>query len=202
MIRGICNLARGCVAIASAACVLGADTASPLVIQLRVVEGEGASYAAGSRATRGLSIRVTDETGNAVDGAAVSFQLPAEGPSGAFPGGGKTTIVTTKGGIASVWGMQWNRITGTFNINVTASKGQARASIVVPQNLSDAKTAGGEGTFTASHHSGRKWLVIAAIGAGAAAGVALRGASAKAPAPAAPPAALQIGNPTIIVGHP
>lgn len=203
MHRILISLARASVAIATAACITGADFASPVVIQLRVVEGEGAVYAVGARATRGLTVQVTDETGKPVDAAAVSFQLPGEGPGGSFAGGGKTEIVTTKSdGLATVWGMQWNRTPGNFEIKVTASKGQARAGIAVTQFLSDRVKAGGEGTFTASHHSRTKWLIVAAaVGGGAAAGMGLRGSSKAAPVgPTTTP--LQIGNPTILVGHP
>ncbi len=192
-----------------AACVLlapvqGADSAPPVVIQLRVIEGDGAVSAVGSRATRGLAVRVTDETSKPVEGAAVSFQLPADGPSGAFPSGGKNEIVTTKSdGIATIWGMQWNKNPGAFEIRVTASKGQARAGIAVSQFLSDSVKAGGDGTFTASHHSRNKWLLIGAIGAAAGAGFAFREATAKGALPAGPTTTpLQIGTPTLTIGHP
>jgi hypothetical protein len=201
----ITGLYRISVAIALAACVMGADSASPVVIQLRVTEGDGAVYAIGSRATRGLSVQVSDETGKPVDAASVSFQLPGDGSGGTFAGGGRTEIVTTKAdGIATVWGMQWNRSPGVFEIKVTASKGQARAGVAVTQYLSDTVKAGGEGTFTASHHSRIKWLIIAAAaGGGAAAGIGLRGSSKSGAAAAAPTTtSLQIGNPAILVGHP
>ena len=192
---------------------MGADTAPPLIIQLRVVEGDGAIYAIGSRATRGLRVQVTDDTGKPVDAAAVSFQLPADGPGGTFAGGGRTEIVTTKAdGIASVWGMQWNKTAGTFEIKVTASKGQARAGLAVTQYLTDNMKsvstekvkAGGEGTFTASHHSATKWIIIAGIiGGGAAAGIGLRSSPKTAAAPAGPTTTpLSIGTPSITVGHP
>jgi hypothetical protein len=207
----ISSLAGASVAIALAACIVvmpllgsGADTGPPVVIQLRIIEGDGAVYAMGSRATHGLVIQVTDETGKPVDAAAVSFQLPGDGPGGLFGGGGKTEIVTTKAdGVATVWGMQWNKSPGTFEIKVTASKGQARAGIAVTQYLSDTVQAGGEGTFATSHHSRTKWLIIGAIIAGgAAAGIGLRGILPKS-TPAGPTTTpLSIGVPTISVGHP
>jgi hypothetical protein len=198
------RLARGSVAIALAACMMGADTAPPVVIQLRIIEGDGAVYGIGSRAARGLAVQVSDETGKPVEGATVSFQLPADGPGGVFASGGRTEIVTTKSdGIAALWGMQWNKTPGTFEMRVTASKGQARAGLAVTQYLSDTVKAGGEGTFTASHHSRNKWLIIGAAAGGAVAGLALRGSSSKSPAVAALTAVpLQIGNPSLIVGHP
>ena len=56
----------------------------PAIVQIKVIEGEGAVYAVGSRATRGIAIQVTDETGRPVEGASVSFRLPDDGPSGSF----------------------------------------------------------------------------------------------------------------------
>jgi hypothetical protein len=201
----IYRLARGSVAIALAACMLGADAAPPVVIQLRVMEGDGAVYGIGSRATRGLAVQVSDETGKPVEGAAVSFQLPGDGSGGAFASGGRTEIVTTKSdGIAAIWGMQWNKTPGAFEIRVTASKGQARAGIAVTQYLSDTVKSGGEGTFTASHHSRNKWLLIGVAAGGAVAGLVVRGSLSKSAAAAAttPAVPLQIGSPSLIVGHP
>jgi hypothetical protein len=199
----ISRLARGSVAIALAWCMMGADTPPPVVIQLRVTEGDGAVYGVGSRAARGLAIQVSDETGKPVEGAAVSFQLPGDGPGGAFASGGRTEIVTTKSdGIAAIWGMQWNKAPGAFEIRVTASKGQARAGLAVTQYLSDTVKSGGEGTFTASHHSRNKWLLIGAAAGGAVAGLALRGSSKSATPTVQTTVPLQIGNPSLIVGHP
>jgi len=186
-----------------ACCMMGADAAPPVVIQLRIMEGDGAVYGIGSRAARGLSVQVNDETGKPVEGAAVSFQLPGDGPGGAFSSGGRTEIVTTKSdGIAAIWGMQWNKSAGAFEIRVTASRGQARAGLAVTQYLSDTVKSGGEGTFSASHHSRNKWLLIGAAAGGAVAGLALRGSSSKPAAAAQTTVSLQIGNPSLIVGHP
>jgi hypothetical protein len=41
---------------------------------------DGAVYRKGARATRGLTVLVTDETGKPLEHAAVSFRLPEEGP--------------------------------------------------------------------------------------------------------------------------
>lgn len=202
--RATSALARSSVAIVLAASVWGADSAPPLVIQLRVATGGGAIYALGSKATRGVSIQVSDESGKPVDGASVSFQLPAKGPSGTFSSGSLTEIVTTKAdGAANIWGMQWNKIPGPFEIRVTASKGKATAGIIVPQTLAQEAHSGGEGTFTASHHRRNKWLIIGIAAGGAVAGLAAMGTTSKS-APAAAPVQtpVQIGNPTIIVGKP
>src|SRR5580704_13902382 len=69
----------------------------PSVLQLRVVEGEGAVYPLGSRATRGITVQVMDESGHPAAGVTVSFLLPAGGPGGAFATGARTEIATTNG---------------------------------------------------------------------------------------------------------
>lgn len=173
------------------------------------MEGEGAVYPIGSRATRGVTVQVTDETGKPVDNAAVSFRLPDDGPTGAFSSGTRTEIVPTGAdGRANVWGMQWNRVTGPLEIRITAAKGQARAGTVCGLYLSNA-------LVTSAPHIGRKdrppgarkshriiWIGvgIAAAGFAGVAAVSSRGTpSAAAPAGVNAP---QIGTPSIIIGKP
>jgi len=115
-------------AILAAAMAWGAAWAAdaPSILTIRVAEGDGAAYPIGSRATRGVTVLVTDETGHPVEGATVSFTLPAEGPGGVFSSGGRTEIAATRAdGRAAVWGMQWNHTAGAFEIRITAVKGQA-----------------------------------------------------------------------------
>jgi hypothetical protein len=174
------------------------------ILQLRVVEGEGEVSAVGSRATRGITVLVTDETGRPVENAAVSFTLPSEGPGGSFSDGLKTNVVTTKAdGRASVWGMQWNRSVGAFEIRITASKDHARAGIVSAQYLSDkiAAHSGGSGVFTRSHRSYKVLLIGVAVGAAVAGASAFAiGHSSQAAVSATPPPV--IGAPGITIGHP
>lgn len=178
-----------------------------VVVQLKVVEGEGVTYRTGTRATRGLTVLVTDEAGQPVDMASVSFRLPDQGATGTFNSGLRTEVVTTgPDGRASIWGMQWNKTPGPVQIRITAVKDQARAGIISTQNLTDgvAPQAGGQGEFKASH-GGHKWLWIAVIAgaAGGGAGFALtrsQGGSSGTSSPAV--AGLSIGTPTITIGHP
>ncbi len=196
--------ARGSVAIALAACALGADSAPPVAIQLQVVQGANASYPTGSRATRGVSVQVNDQSRQPVSDATVSFQLPDGGPGGVFEHAKKVeTVITKSDGVAAVWGMQWNKVPGAFEIKVTAAKGQAHAGLAVPQFLTEPKEAGGEGVFAASHHFPTKWAVMGALAAGAGAGafLLLHGGGST-PLTSAPVVPLQIGSPTIIIGHP
>ena len=186
-----------------AALVYGAD--APSILTIRVAEGDGAAYPIGSRATRGVTVLVTDETGRPVEGATVSFTLPGEGPGGVFSTGGRTEIAATRAdGQAAVWGMQWNRTAGPFEIRITAVKGQARAGVVSSQSLSNAPEA--RGAAPGEIHAaggGHKLLWISLLVAGAAAagvaGVAARKWSAAASSSVTP---LKIGTPSISLGTP
>ncbi len=183
----------------------------PIGIQIRVLEGEGETYAVGSRAEHGIKVQVTDEAGKAVTAASVNFLLPQEGPSGTFEAGGRSSLVTTDAeGNAAIWGMQWNSTPGNFDIRVVASKGQVRAGTIVRQCLSAEMelrqqpiASGGEGTFKASHHHTKTWLILGIVAGGAAGGAMYARSAAKTTATSPPPVVpVQIGGPTVIVGHP
>jgi hypothetical protein len=188
------------------ALAFAASVNASVIVQLRIVDGDAATYRTGTRATRGLTVLVTDEDGRPVDRAAVSFRLPEQGASGTFSTGLRTEVVNTGlNGHASVWGILWNKTPGTVEIKIAAVKEQARAGIVSTQYLSDTVVAkaGGEGVFTASHKGGHKWIWFAAIG-GVAAGAGLafgRSQGSSSPSSVAPPG-LSVGAPSITIGHP
>jgi len=193
----------------------GPATAQVAILQIQVVEGEGAVHAPGSRSARPLTVAVTDETGRPVAGAAVSFHLPGEGATGTFPNGLRTEVATTdEGGRASVHGLQVNRVGGRFQIRIVASKEQARAGIVSFQYVAETAAAvrrpaaadsstAATPPRAASQGGHKKWLIVAAVVAGGAAAGALGAtrstASTPAPVPPAPPS---IGAPTIVVVKP
>src|ERR1017187_1691415 len=119
------------------------------VVQIKVLEGEAAVHPAGARIPHPLTVEVTDETGRPVAGAAVSFQLPPEGPSGLFSNGLRTDLVLTDAfGRASIHSVQLNRTGGRFRIRMPAVKGQARGGAVPTQymagNHSGAAAASGK----------------------------------------------------------
>ncbi len=119
---------RAVIALLAPLLVAAQDAA---ILQIRVLEGDGAIHALGSRSSRPLSVQVADETGRPVSGAAVSFRLPDEGPGGAFASGMRTEVVVTGAdGRASVWGIQWNRAAGPFQVRITTVKGPSRAGAV------------------------------------------------------------------------
>ncbi len=141
---------------------LQAAAGDPASLKIRIVEGDGASYPLGSRSTRGIAVEVTDDTGKPVEEATVNFRLPEDGPGGAFSNKSKTQIATTgRDGRASVWGMQWNRTPGAFEVRITVAKGEARAGTVCSQSLTTA-------SVPAARRSGgsHKWLWAALAVAG------------------------------------
>jgi hypothetical protein len=193
------------------AILLGTALATPLkaqdpaILQVRVVDGDGAVYAVGSRATKGIAVQVTDETGKPVDAATISFRLPDNGPTGTFANGSRTEIATTRAdGRALAWGMQWNRSPGLLEIRITAAKGETRAGILCSQYLTDAPEAKANGGGSHNVGGSHKWLWIAVAVAGAAGGavaaVAIGGKASTTPAPST--AAVTIGTPSVTLGHP
>jgi hypothetical protein len=120
------------------ACLLASMAAEEiLVLQVRVLAGEGAIHKAGSRSSQALSIQVSDETGKPVQGATVSFRLPEEGPTGLFRNGLRTHVaVTDASGAAAVKGVRWNQIEGQCPLRVIVAKDRARAGIIVHQYVS------------------------------------------------------------------
>jgi len=180
------------------------------ILQIKVVEGEGAVHLPGVRSARPLTVEVTDETGRPVPGAAVSFHLPESGPGGTFANGLRTEIVIADAhGRATLKGFLANRTPGRFQLRILASREQARAGIVSFQYVAELKSPAATSASPAAHGAARsrKWL---AIGAGLAGGavvalLASRGGSSSPPSPAAPPVVtptLTIGAPTISVGKP
>jgi hypothetical protein len=151
-----------------------------------------------------LTVEITDEVGRPVSGAVVSLRLPDDGPGGAFANGMATDIVVTGAdGRASTTPIRWNRIAGPLQIRVTAVRDRLRAGTVVSQYLNDPSTRGGIPDEAAARSGGRsKWMKIALIaaaaaGAGFATGMATRGGKSA----EAPPAAVQIGTPTITLSR-
>lgn len=218
--------------ILSVAALLGACAhllvAQVAVLHIRVIEGEGAVNAAGSRTSRPLSVEVTDETGKPVEGASVSFHLPEEGPGGTFGNGLRTDVtVTDARGRANLHTMVLNRTPGRFAIRIVASKEQARAGMALfqyiaePKNGSSASSTASSSTASApgspasstassAPNSGKsgpsfmhgplKWVVLGVLAGGAAAAGALL--AGKSNAAASAPASTGASAATISIGSP
>jgi hypothetical protein len=183
---------------------------NPLILQIRVIEGDNSAYTAGSRAVRGITVEVTDEAGKPVPNAAISFRLPEQGPTGTFSNGTQTEVSSTSpSGRATVWGMKWNRIPGPFAIRITAAKGETRAGAIVQQQLLEPSSPAAAALVARQDpmskykiRRSRKWVWLTALAGAAAGGGIMLGArqgggsstsSASAPT-------LTIGRPSIILG--
>lgn len=194
------RLAALVVALAAAA------NAQVAILQIHVLEGEGAVYAPGSRMARPLAVEVTDETGKPVEGAAVSFHLPEDGPTGAFGSGLRTAVATTDAaGRASPGSLAVNHVAGRFEIRVIASREQARAGMVAFQYIAEAR--GAPARAPAARAGRTRWVVVAALaGAAAVAGIlagahsTTAGTTGTTAAPASP--TISIGPPAVTVGKP
>jgi hypothetical protein len=193
---------RSSIATLAATAALAAAQ-EPSTLQIKIVEGDRAVYAIGSRATRGVTVEISDDTGRAVEGATVSFRLPESGPGGTFSNGGRTEIATTRAdGRVAVWGMQWNRTEGAFEVRITAAKGAARAGTICAMTLSPA-TRDSAASSKPRGSGGHKlaWILLGI--AGAAGGGLAAGGLGKSSASGTATAPLHIGSPTGVgLGHP
>src|SRR5688500_15876646 len=111
-----CNPVLRCfIRLSVLACVLDAATLS-----IHVVEGQNAINNINRATTFEPVVEVSDESGQPVAGAVVSFQVPAMGPGGTFVDGGTTLMVHTDAqGRAAARGLRPNKTTGPFDIRVT-----------------------------------------------------------------------------------
>lgn len=179
----------------------------PLILRIRVLRGEGAEWAAGTRVSQALEVEITGETGEPVEGAAVNFRLPADGAGGLFSNGlGSDLAITGPDGRATVSGIRWNRLAGPVQIRVTAAKGQVRVATIVNQHVTEPRPTG----VAVPHdlplpRSSRRWLTVTLLAAGAAAGgvAASLAIGRRAPTGQPPPAVgPSVGTPTITIGGP
>lgn len=177
------------------------------LLQIRVVEGERAMYAPGSRSP-GFTIEVTDELGKAVAGAVVSVRLPDDGPGASFANGLSSEILTTGStGRAITSPLRWNRLVGPVEVRLTAVKGRLRAGTVAACEVTEAVAARRGAVFVPSREVRRDghrkmWIIIAAVAAGAAGAgfAAARLGGGHSATPTEAPPSLGIGTPTFTIG--
>src|SRR5260370_39172391 len=161
------------------------------MLNLVVLEGEGATNNIRQRPAREAIVKVQDENHKPVAGAIVVFPLPSNGAGGAFANGARTlTMVSDNQGQAVARGFRPNGLKGQFQIRVNASfKGQT-ASVAITQT--NAVLAASGAATAGAGVSAKLIVVLAAIGAGAAAGGAWYATHSGTAAPTAPPIATTI----------
>ena len=166
-------------------CVLNFTLAaqeSPL--HLVVLEGDGAINNIRSPRAKEPVVRVEDSKNQGVAGAVVTFLLPTAGAGAVFGDGGSSlTLTTDDRGEAMARGLHANRIPGTFQIRVTASRSGRTAAASIGQTNVD----------PGAHTSSRTIAILAIVGGAAAGGAALafKGGKAK--------SATTVQSPTIVV---
>src|SRR5205085_9144173 len=121
-------------------------------------------------------VQVLDARGEPLTGAAVTFLLPASGPSATFADGGLSlTVQSDRRGMAAARGLKPNRLEGQFRIRATTAwRGEAATASIVQTNAEPAVKS-----------SNSKWVVIAIVVGGAATGgvvAATRGGNSSTPA--------------------
>ncbi len=189
------------------ACLAAQFASDAGILKIRIVQSSGPVHILGTRSSAALTIQVTDERGDPVPDAAVSFQLPASGPGGTFSNGLTTDVaITGADGRASASGVHWNSIPGPCDIRVTVAKGALRASIASPHRLLASATASpGSHVAVSMGRSRRKIvLIVAGVAAGAAvAGLALgKRVTPGSSTASSGSASLSVGTPTITIGAP
>jgi hypothetical protein len=140
-----------------------------------VLEGDGAINNIRLPHAKEPVVRVEDANNRGVAGAVVTFLLPSGG-AGAFFGdsGASLTMITDDRGEVMARGLHPNRIAGTFQIRVTASRAGRTAATAISQTNVD----------PGAHTSTRTIALLAIIGAAAGgAAVALHGGKAKSATP-------------------
>ncbi len=166
------------------------------LIKITILQGEGSLNNIRKKMAQSPAVEVKDESGRAVEGATVVFSLPFAGASGKFTSGDRTfTTKTDAQGKAMAGPFTPNEIEGRLNINVTATAGEKKASIVIPQSNTLAGGMGNDGG-----RSFPRWLIGLGVTGGATTAllIARRGGGSSTPAPVPPsPTTITIGSVTV-----
>ena len=138
------------------------------MLNLVVLEGEGATNNIRQRTAREPIVQVQDENHKPVAGAIVVFTLPSNGAGGVFANGARTlSMVSDNQGQAVARGFRPNGLKGQYQIRVNASyQGQTASTSINQTNA--VLTA--SGAAAAAGVSAKLIVVLVAVGAAAAGG--------------------------------
>ena len=169
-----------------------AQDPAPL-LNIVIVEGDGAINNIKQRTVREPIVEVQDENHKPVAGATVLFALPGNGPSAAFAQAGRTaTFITDQNGRVVARGLQTNHVTGKFQMRVTASsQGRTATTVITQTNVASAVA----GTAVATGLSLKLILAIVAVAAAGAAGGAY--AATHTGTTTKPGTTITLGSPTV-----
>jgi len=145
-----------------------AQNAAPM-LNIVIVECEGAINNIRQRTAREPIVQVEDENHKPVAGAAVIFAISNDGAGGSFAGGTHTlSVVTDAQGRAVARGFHPNNVQGNYEIHVTASHNGQTANANITET--NAVAAGAATTAAAAGISGKLIAVIVVVAAAGAAG--------------------------------
>jgi hypothetical protein len=141
-------------------------------LKILVLQGQGEVHDIHNRITSTPVVEVRDENGRPVEGADVTFELPAVGPGGLFAQQQTTVTTRTNSQGQAAATFQPNLLTGRFNIKVTAALGNRTGHETIRQSNSTrsakATTEQGGGIFKFAW-----WKVAVVAGVGATVGIVL-----------------------------
>ena|SRR5215472_6759361 len=166
---------------------------------IQVLEGDGAINSIRLHRGHEPKVRVADHEGRPISGAAVTFVLPATGPSASFGDSGlSVTVMSDERGEAIGRGLRPNGVLGQFRIRVTTSWHDSPAvTTLVQTNAEPVIHAGHTKTIALV-------VLIAAAGGGAAAALGGKSSGSGQSATMAvqtTPGTIISGNPTLGPPH-
>ncbi len=139
------------------------------VLNIVIVEGDGAINNIRQRTAREPIVEVQDENHKPVAGAAVVFALSDQGAGGSFAGGAHSlTTVTDAQGRAVARGFRPNHVQGQYQIHVTASRNGQTATTNISQT--NVLTGAAASSTAAAGISGKVIAIVVIAVAAAAAG--------------------------------
>ena len=137
------------------------------MLNLVVLEGEGATNNIRQRTAREPIVQVQDENHKPVAGAIIVFTLPSNGAGGVFANGAKTlSMVSDNQGQAVARGFRPNGLKGQYQIRVSAShQGQTASTSIHMTNAALAASG-----VASAGVSAKLIAVLVVVGAAAAGG--------------------------------
>lgn len=139
-------------------------------LHIDIIDGEGAINNIKGRIATDIIVQVQDRDHRPVPGAMVTLISPSGGPSGTFAAGQHlVSLATDQDGRAVFHGFRANKISGKFQVKVTASfQGEVATGAITQTNIAMAAgaVAGGGAGLSAGVIGAIAGGVAAAVGAG------------------------------------
>jgi hypothetical protein len=168
-------------------------------LKVRALAGEQAMNDLEGKVMAPLVVQVSDQSDQPIEGVDVIFRFPLEGPSASFPDHKNVqTVRTNADGQAAALGWMANGKVGTFQIQVTASRGNEQGSATI--SMTNVTRITDEGKTHQKKWWSSRWgkvaIIAGAAGITAAIVLATRGGGSSGPkVVTATPGSPTIGGP-------